>query len=512
MRARRAKTAVWPAPVKGLIRNGALIGSSPDAAEVLTNFFPTGQGARLRGGSRLFATAGASVGRLLTYRSGTDEKLFAATQTDVFDVSAVVDPLVPPAASLSGLNSGDWSFVQFATPGGQFLVMASGADPVQNYNGAAWSAPAITGVSPSALSFVWSHKKRLWFVEGGTLSAWSLAVNSIAGVADIFPLDGVFRLGGALLFGATWSLDSGDGLDDMMVFATTEGEIAVYQGTDPAADFQLTGVYKIGRPLNKHSWFRAGGDLCIITEDGIVPISAAVQKDVAALQTSAITFPIEDLWREAVSNNSIAAPFASIVWPTQTLFFVGVPTATGQFAAIVSNTRTGAWAQVSGWDMRCMAIFGGALYFGTEAGEVLKADVGGEDAGLSPSYTGYYVPKFQDFGTPQDKTALHARALWKSDGGDKVELTCFSNYSIGAFPIPETAGEGAFGAWGDGSVWGDGSIWGPGTGEVVGSDWQAVSGSGFALAPALVVGSNRTDRPQFELSSIHLRYEQGREI
>jgi ferredoxin len=179
--------------------------------------------------------------------------------------------------------------------------MANGTDSVRNYNGAAWSTPTLTGVTSANLSFVWSHKRSLWFVEKNTLSAWYLPVNSIAGTVAEFPLDGVFKLGGALLFGGTWSLDSGDGLDDVMLFITTEGEVAVYQGTDPGSDFQLSGVYRIGKPLNKHGWFRAGGDLCILTRDGIVPVSEALRKDVAALQAAAITFPIEDLWQQAIA-------------------------------------------------------------------------------------------------------------------------------------------------------------------------------------------------------------------
>lgn len=514
MRARRASTAVWPAPVKGLIRNGTVVGADPSSAEVLTNFIPTAQSARLRGGSRLFATAGAAVVRMMIYRSGAAENMFAATAADIFDISAPVDPNTPPAAVVTSLTSGDWSFVQFATPGGQFLVIANGADTVRNYNGTAWSVPAITGVTSSLLSFVWSHKKSLWFVEKNQLSAWYLPVNSIAGAAAEFPLDGVFKLGGSLIFGGTWSLDAGDGLDDMMLFITSEGEIAVYQGTNPATDFALTGVYRIGKPLNKHSWFRAGGDLCIITRDGIVPVSEAVRKDVAALQTAAITFPIEDLWQSAIANATTASAFPAIVWPTQTIFIVGVPSASGQYQALVANTRTGAWATITGWDIQCMAVFGDNLYFGNAAGQVLQADTGGKDAGANPAYTGYYVPKFQDFGSPDDKIALHARALWVSDGSDQVLLGCFQNYTVGTFSTSAPAVAEVGNKWGTvGLKWGTvGLKWGASVASISASNWQAVSGMGFSLAPSLVVSSNRATKPQFELSAVHLRYETGRAI
>lgn len=476
----------------------------------MDNWFPTAQGARLRGGSRIFATVGNPVVRLMTHRSGSAESVFAATSDSIFNITAVADPAVAPAADLSALTSGDWSFVQFATPGGQFLVMANGADSARNFDGAAWTIPAITGVTSADLSFVWTHKRRLWFVEGGTLSAWYLPVNSIAGAAAEFPLDGVFKLGGALLFGGSWSLDAGDGLDDVMLFVTTEGEIAVYQGTDPSTDYALTGVYRIGRPLNKHGWFRAGGDLCILTKDGIIPVSAALNKDVTALQAAAITHPIEDLWQQAVAN-ATTGKFPAIVWPTRTLFAVGVPASEASPVTLVANARTGAWARVTGWDTQCFALFGDELLFGDSVGRVIKADAGGNDyyEGDQISYTAKLVPKFQDFGGSWDKFALHARALWLAGAGYTVALSCFSNYAIGDYPTVAATAEEPDSKWGGGIKWGSGVKWGTTDAITTGSDWQAVSGSGFALAPVLTITHNRNTKPSFAITAIHLRYEKG---
>jgi len=103
---RKASYATWPAPIKGLLKAGPLVGAPKDAAEVLENFIPTARGARLRGGSTLFATVAGPVIQLMNYRSGTSENLFAATATDIYDVSAVADPLVSPAASVSRGSGG----------------------------------------------------------------------------------------------------------------------------------------------------------------------------------------------------------------------------------------------------------------------------------------------------------------------------------------------------------------------------------------------------------------------
>jgi hypothetical protein len=482
-----------------------LLAADPAGAEVLSNFIPTAQGARLRGGSIEYADVPDPVRQIMPYRSGSIEELFATTDDTIYDVTAG-GAGVP---KISGLTSGDWAYIQFATTGGQFLSMVNGLDDARLYDGSVWSVPAITGVASDLLSFVWQHKRRQWFVEKDTLTAWYLPVDSIAGAASPFPLDGIFRLGGALLFGGTWSLDSGDGLDDVMIFVTTEGEIAVYQGTDPAtaADWQLSGVYKIGRPLNKNAFFRAGGDLAILTEDGIVPVSEALQKDRAALQVSAITFPIEDLWQQAVASRNAAFNFSVAVWPTKTLLIVGIPPIAGRKTALIANTRTGAWAPVFGWDVQCATIFQDGLYIGTADGLVVRADVGGNDLGTA--YVGEYVPKFQEMGTPAQKFGLHARALWRADRVANVRLSCFSDYVVGNIDAPTPSGAGGAVKWGGGAKWGSGVKWGADNVVFPGTAWQGVTASGFALAPAISVTSSGVDAPVFEIVALSLTYEEG---
>ena len=257
----KSQTQTFPAPKKGWIKNEGLVGGLSTGAEVLDNVFPTTQGARLRKGCALHATITGSVASSFTWKSGGGNKLFAASETDIYEITTPVDATVPPTASVTGLTSGDWSITNFANSAGDYIVLANGADSVRTYEGTTWATPTITGVASSALSQVWPFKERLYFIEGNTLSFWYLATNAIAGAATEFPLKGVFQLGGSLLFGATWSLDSGEGLDDVCVFVTTEGECAVYSGTDPssASTWALQGVYRMGRPLNKNAWFKAGG-------------------------------------------------------------------------------------------------------------------------------------------------------------------------------------------------------------------------------------------------------------
>jgi len=507
-KSRRILAHMWPAPVRGLLKNSHLLATETAGAEVLDNFICTNQGARIRGGSRLFATVPDAVKSIITYRSASDEKIFAATDAAIFDVSSVADPEVAPSAAVSGLGSGAWSFVQFATAGGEFLLCANGVDPVRRYDGAAWTSPTINNVSSADLSFVWSHKRRVWFTEREALSAWYLDPNAIAGDATEFPLGGVFRLGGALLFGGTWSADSGDGIDDMMVFVSTEGEIALYRGTDPdtAADWGLIGVFRIGRPLDKNGWFRAGGDLIILTEDAIVSVGEAVNKDRMALQNSALTWPIEQLWQGIVAQRQGSFPFSVTVWPTRTLLFVGVPRPGGEESALVANTRTGAWSRITGWDVQCGGVFQDRVYFGTSSGAIIEGDTGGNDLGLP--YEARYVGTFQTLRTTDDKIAVSARVIWRGEGTFKPVVSTFTDWRVGAYPqavvdIVNNPNVWGVGEWGS-FIWGSAEI-------PAGYDlWRTVAGSGMSIAPVVVVGSQKLSLPAFELIGLELRHEIGR--
>lgn len=495
----------FPAPIGGLVRQGLQLGGAPTDCEVLDNFIPTAEGARLRGGSSLFATVAARVVSLFVHRGGSAETFFAATATAIYNITSVADPAVSPSADLTGLGSGDWSDTQFATAGGQFLVIANGVTAVRHFNGSVWATPTITGVTSSTLNFVWPHKRRLWFIQGGTLSAWYLPVNSIAGAATEFPLAGVFRKGGRLVMGGTLSSDAGDGIDDYAVFITSEGEVAMYQGTDPGSSFALVGVYQIGRPLNKKAFFRSGGDFIVLTEDGIVPLSAAVSANEAGLQVNALSAPIENLWQEVVADRVAASGFSVEVWPTKTLFMVAVPRPGGGESALVANTRTGRWGRILDWDVQAQAIFADHLYFADSAGRIIKADVGGNDMG--EPYSGVVVPKFQELGTPSEKAALHLRVIYKSPVLSRPALACFANYQVDQYPTAGSGQERAFDVWGTG-VWGT-FVWGASDVPIVQNEWQAVSAWGFSLAPCLVVSSNAVLAPNFELVALVLRYEAG---
>jgi hypothetical protein len=251
-----AEAKTFLAPVKGWIQSENLAASTPNGASVLENFRPTTRGIVPRGGSSRHATITTKCVSLMVWSSGGTAKLFGTNDSSIFNITSPVDPLTPPAADVTGLASGFFSSTMFAVAGsGDYLVAVNGTDDRRLYNGSTWATtPAITGVASNTLSHVWAFKNRLFFIQKNTLNAWALEVDTIGGAATQISLSGIFKRGGVLLFGETWSLDSGDGLDDLCVFATSNGEVALFSGTDPgnASAWELSGRYDIGKPLGQN--------------------------------------------------------------------------------------------------------------------------------------------------------------------------------------------------------------------------------------------------------------------
>jgi len=515
-----AKTKTFPAPTRGWITNENLAAPKKKGfgATVLENWFPTTTGIRLRGGASKVATIGSSaVKSVFSYSRGPTLKLFAAEATKVYDISAL-DPDTPPSADISSQTNGYYSTAQFATAGGEFLYLVNGADLAQLYDGSSWtqitgvSSPAITGVTTYTLSAVWSYRNRLFFVEAGGQDAWYLPVDSIGGAALQVSMAGVFKKGGDLLFGATWSLDAGDGVDDKCVFISDLGEVAIYEGGNPAdsTDWNLVGRYDIAKPLGKNAVEQAGGDLLIATIDGVVPISEAIKKDPAALTLSAVSLAIEPDWKIQARQWAAASPWELMKWPDRNMMIVSMPHTVG--TNFVVNLQTGAWAKYTGWDIQSMATLSTAAYFGDSSGSIMSMEVGGKD--ITSSYACRFSGLFDHLGAVgAHKNVTMARGTFISNAPFTPKISITTDYGTTFPPAPMAVVDGSIDAIWDTGVW-DTSKWDDASSETsqkvtVSTRWRSIAKTGFAIAPQVqvTVGNNR--KPDAEFVAVDLLYEAG---
>ena len=110
------------------------------------------------------------------------------------------------------------------------------------------TANTISGIDPVKFIHVYSHQKRIWFVEKESTSGWYLPPNVLYGIAKQFDFGPNWTRGGYLTQIITWTIDDGNGADDHLAAISSEGEVSIYQGTDPdnADTWTLQGVYFAG--------------------------------------------------------------------------------------------------------------------------------------------------------------------------------------------------------------------------------------------------------------------------
>jgi hypothetical protein len=415
----RGQTAVGrslPAPVGGWDASNPLAEMPVQNAVILDNFIPRGGWVELRRGFTPHETGLPAVETLMAYRgSASGDRLFAAAGGKLWDVTT---PGATPTQVLAGLGSNRWTSTSFANAAGAWLIAVNGADAPIGYNAGAWVAlPTLSGSSgsitltPSSLFNVFAHKGRLYYLEQGSLRVWNPAAGAVGGACTLFDLSTVFSKAGRLVCGANWSGQVGLTADDFAVFMTDQGQLAVYQVTDPAsaASISLVGVYDLGPPLGPRAMIKFGGDLAIVTADGVLPLSQAIRLDRAQENQAALTTRIANAFSAAVRAYGSNYGWQGLLYPSTTaatdpasvggsLAIFNVPvTSLGTSVQFVQNVLTGAWCRFTGINAYCWELANGAVVFGTANG-VYQWDRGSSDNGVV--ITGDVKTAFTDFGEP----------------------------------------------------------------------------------------------------------------
>jgi hypothetical protein len=372
----------WKAPIGGWRTDVTLADMPKDAAYQLDNFFPESNRIRARYGSNIWASGlGATVQTIIPY-SGASNKLFAAAGTQIFDVTSggVASSVV------TGQTGARWSVQQYTNPGGSFLRLVNGLDVPLLYDGTSWATTAITGtgLTSNNLSVVVAYRSRLWFIERNTTKIWYLATDAVSGAATAFPVGGSMKYGGVLVAMGVWSIPVQTGITQCLVLISSEGEVLVYQGSDPttASGFSLLGTFKLGKPLGfDRCLLNVGADLAIMTTDGIIPITKAVQLDRGATDLGAITAKIAPTWLQTLTDVGTTSDEWQLTgYPRRRMAIVNLPETAGPYQYVM-NTETGAWCRFVGLASTCWATWQDRIFFGTASGNVIEAEVGSIDSG-----------------------------------------------------------------------------------------------------------------------------------
>lgn len=498
-----------PSPVGGWNAKNSIAEMPANEAYRLTNWFPEASKVKHRKGSAAHVTGiggGTPVAAetLAVYKppSGT-AKMFGWAGTAAYDVSGAG---AVGAAVLSSLSNARWQSVNATTTGGNFLIAVNGADKVQLYNGTTWTAvdgvstPAITGVTTTTLIHVNVHQSRLWYIQKDTLDAWYTAAGAITGALTKFPLGTYFSKGGSLMAMGTWTIDGGDGSDDRAVFISSEGEVAVYAGTDPAASatWVQLGVYQIGKPIGRRCFIKLAGDLLIITTDGVISASQYLVTG-RTDKSVALTDRIQTAMAEAVQLYDNNFGWELTFFPNGSALLLNVPTS-DESEQFVMNTITKRWCRFTAWDAQCFCVYNDDLYFGM-LGAVRKAWTGTADVGVAIESD--LVQAFNYFGARGlEKKFIEAQPIL---GWDVNPALVRIGMDVD-FKVQNPNGQIAPPASGTAMIWDTGrwdvNTWG-GAIELQKS-WYATPGIGYAGAFHMQVSSAAAS---IEHSSTNIRWE-----
>lgn len=467
-----------PPPVGGLNARDALAAMPPEDAVSLENWDTKADRLTVRMGLTDYATdiGAGDVEMLAEWRGATGSKLLAAGDGEVYDVSSSGSATAKTSASYT---SDQWQTFHF---NGQIFAF-NGADAPWDYDGSAVAATSWSGSGLTIANLIggFPFKQRVWLIETDSAVAWYGATNAITGTLTSFDLGQIVTQGGYLVAGGGWTRDGGDGMDDLGVFVFSSGEILVYQGTDPssATTWSKVGSFFAAPPIGRRCVERVGGDLVVLTRQGIMPVSLIMQGwTVDQINQKTPWGKIAPLIKTAFDNYGSLAGWQ--LFRHEEKLYLNVPVVVGSaYEQYVCNLQTGAWTLYTGMNARCLGSLDGDVYVGHGSGLVYK-HAGTSDDGTSISYAAKQAFNYLGNRNATKRwTALrpHIGADGTITAGIGVDVD-FSSRNIPSGTI-SYVGQTSGSSW-DEDDWDD-ATWSGDDVQIL-SKWVSVAGQGRAAA------------------------------
>ncbi len=502
-----AKVTSVASPVGGLNAYDNLAAMPSTDAIRMINFVPTTYGCVVRKGSQKYAAGmGNAISSLLYYAAidGTS-KFFAVAGSNLYDISNSGIVSTPLLTNLHTPST--WQSVNFANSAGAHLVACNGFDNPIWYTkanglqrlsfGNGTDSGTWAGVDPAKLIQFTVHQRRLWGVQVDSTLGWFLPADSVYGTANLFDFGPFFKRGGYLAALGTWSADLGAGSDDQLVAISSEGEAAVFAGTNVADStaWKLRGVYFIGRPPTGRRFFaNVGGDLLILTEVGIVAMSTVLTSTTVNVSSNtAYSKKVQFLLNKLTQDFRTVPGWCITFFPSTNLLYVNIPSVySNGYGQLVSNYVNTSWTTFSGLNATCWIETSFGQFFGTPDGTVYRAWIGKKDlveldgsggkpivAACQQAYTSFQLPAIQK------QVGMYRLVLL---GNYKIAYSSKLSYDYTEpfFEYVDSNNRMDTAAYWDSALW-DMSLW---SGEASAQlDWRSALGLGVAVSLSFTINS-----------------------
>lgn len=506
-----------PTPLGGLNTADPVIATGPEYAYVLSNFLTKPYGIEVRKGYKEWLPSGFSFGNQIRTLMGysnpvaANQRLFACESNASSTVWNITTPNTAPISSLvpgAGADvPGEWYYVNFNTPAENFLCAILANKGYYTYSAlTGWTLVAdgtgagkiefkYNGVTylSTQMTYVFSWKNRLWFLQKDSALLWYLPTNQITGTAAAIDLGQLLKRGGSLYMGLDWTYDSGDGLNAYLVLCSSNGDMVIYQGSDPstAATFQLKGTWYIGRvPYGRRGFCAYGGDTLIATEYGIVSVSDMVSGRLVNLQTQSSVAPKYNPSLAVIVSDNINTPYFQLIsFPTEDVVILASPAIDAEtgirFSCIMSHFGN-SWSNMTQMDILTAIFAQGNFIFADRGGKVFLGFTGFRDAAsydgtttVGAEVTGTFATSFQSYGSPNsNKRAQRIRLLGRIGGSVSFGAKLRGEYDLSSPPSVPSPASSAPSIW-DVNKWNE-SLWQ--TPRASFSKWFGTAGFGKLLS------------------------------
>jgi hypothetical protein len=367
-----AQVAHFSAPLKGLSHATELETADPLLASVLTNWVTEDDRITVRPGYIKMGQIAANtpISTLIPYY-GAPTKLAAAAGASIYDTGG--------AQLATGFGSDVWSWTSFSNLSTvDYTIMVNGVNGVRSWDGTTFAdetagvtiPPAETWIHPLKFDKVLSHMNRLWFADSDNLAVYYLPVQQKTGALNFLPLNAMFKRGGTIEAIATWSLDGGKGMDDVLAIFSSNGEVALYSGVDPATNFQLVGIFRFDAPMSKDSVINFGGDLYVMISTGFVPMTTMIRAETEQLGKSDLSVMKEF---ELISKNHHDDYGWQVILNHRTNHAIcNMPDGLGGYQQLVRRMPGQIWSKWSNIPSRCWGWLDNHAYFGSGTGGIYR--------------------------------------------------------------------------------------------------------------------------------------------
>ena len=408
----------FPASTGGVNAVDGLMLMPPTDCIYTTNLMPSEYGLRLRKGYQEWATGcvedpprapSSNVNSIIPFESNiqsvSNDRLFAVTAEGIWDVTLqnTIAPVQEVTFTQTSNPAGFGVWTEFTGDAagdglrGHYLFYADGLNGIWQYEEATdtWSQPPsgtagtdwhymdTDGTTPLAfpvdnVAFVMVHKQRIWVILEDDDDAWYLPLASVTGELKKFTFGSKMPHGGNLVGLWNWTVDGGNGVDDMLVAVSRGGDVIVYQGEDPEitpsgsaiGPWSTRGAWFIGEtPESRRIATNYGPDLYVLSTYGITSLNGLLRGDV--LGQAAPSKKVNRFLRPDVETGKNSSAWQLTTHPADGFLQIITPKPTSNpYLQYNMNLQTMAWGFWEGVPVFGADSWNGDYFMGGPDGKV----------------------------------------------------------------------------------------------------------------------------------------------